>query len=191
MCGRYCINEDTIKLVKQMKSDSEFSSEICPGDIYPSQKAWIIIKDVKKFKVKDIKWGFKNSSGKIIINVRSESAEQKKMFSLAVKNRRCVVLSSGFYEWNSHGEKFKFLRNDSEALFMAGIYDVQNGEERFAVLTTMANESVSKIHSRMPLILEKEQIRTWLRESEDYKEILNQKPVQVKYENDYQQLKLF
>ncbi len=35
-------------------------------------------------------------------------------------------------------------------------------ERRFVILTTAANESMRKVHDRMPLILEKEQLADWL-----------------------------
>ena len=191
LCGRFYINNDIISLIKRLKSDSEFSLEISAGDIFPSQKAWIITKDNNKFDAKEIKWGFKNGSSGLIINVRSETVFQKKMFCNAIEKRRCVIPSSGFYEWSTTKEKYKFFRKDNEALFMAGIYDADDDGERFAVLTTEANKSVSDIHGRMPLILEKSQVRKWLNENDEYKEILEQTPVELKRESDFEQLKLF
>ena len=41
---------------------------------------------------------------------------------------------------------------------MAGIFDVRGGEPCFSILTTAANDSMSKIHDRMPLVLEKNHI---------------------------------
>lgn len=191
LCGRFYINNDVISLIKRLKSDNEFSCEISPGDIFPSQKAWIITKHNNNFGAKEIKWGFKNSNNGLIINVRSETVFQKKMFSKAVEKRRCVIPSSGFYEWSAIKEKFKFYRKDHDTLYMAGIYDTNDDGERFAVLTTEANSSVSDIHGRMPLILEKNQVRKWLNETDEYKEILEQTPVDLDRKSDFEQLKLF
>lgn len=116
---------------------------------------------------------------------------QKKMFCNAIEKRRCVIPSSGFYEWSIIKEKYKFFRKDDEVLYMAGIYDTDDNGERFAVLTTEANASVLDIHGRMPLILEKSQVRKWLNENDEYKEILEQTPVELNREPDFEQLKLF
>ena len=113
------------------------------------------------------------------------------MFSKAVEKRRCVIPSSGFYEWSTIKEKYKFFRKDEETLYMAGIYDTNDDGERFAVLTTEANSSVSDIHGRMPLILEKNQVRKWLNETDEYKYILEQTPVELNRKSDFEQLKLF
>ncbi len=191
MCGRFYINNEVISLIKKLKNDSEFSCEISPCDILPSQTAWVIIKDSNNFGARKIEWGFKNASSGLIINVRSETVFQKKMFCKAVEKRRCVIPSSGFYEWSAEKEKFRFYRKDKDILFMAGIYDTDESGERFAVLTTEANLSVLGIHDRMPLILEKNQVRKWLGKNDEYKEILAQTPVELNRKSDYEQLKLF
>lgn len=190
MCGRFFIDNNIISLIKQIQNDSEFSNEIFPGDILPSQNAWVITKNNNKFNAKEIKWGFKYS-GKLIINVRSETASQKRMFSNALEKRRCIVPACGFYEWNKNKEKFKFTRKDDDTLFMAGIYDAEDDGERFAILTTKANGSMSPVHDRMPLIIEKDQVRKWLEENDDYKNIIEQIPVDLNSQSDFEQLKLF
>ena len=50
-----------------------------------------------------------------------------------------------------------FTRSDSTVMYLAGFCDWFENERRFVILTTAANESMKKVHDRMPLILEKEQ----------------------------------
>lgn len=49
---------------------------------------------------------------------------------------------------------------------MAGLTRIYNGEKRYVILTTAANESVQAIHHRMPVILRREEIHAWLTDPE-------------------------
>ena len=73
---------------------------------------------------------------------------------------------------------------------MAGIADLFDEEVRFVILTTAANESMIKVHDRMPLILEQEQLEDWF-DNEKMQAILRQKPVMLKRQAEYEQLSLF
>ena len=58
------------------------------------------------------------------------------------------------------------------------------------ILTTAANESMKKVHDRMPLILEKEQLRDWF-SNDKMGAILHQKSVMLKRQVEYEQQSLF
>lgn len=73
---------------------------------------------------------------------------------------------------------------------MAGFCDRFENEKLFMILTTAANESMRKVHDRMPLILEKEQLEDWF-DDRKMEEILHQVPVQLKREAEYEQQSLF
>jgi len=71
-------------------------SEFMRGEVFPTNIAPVVMHD----GALAVKWGFphwKNSG--VIINARSETALEKKMFGKPLRERRCVVPSSGFYEW--------------------------------------------------------------------------------------------
>lgn len=78
-----------------------------------------------------------------------------------------------------------YLRNIS-ALFC----DWFENERRFVIMTTAANESMIKVHDRMPLILEKGQLKDWF-DDRKMEQILHQVPVQLKREAEYEQQSLF
>ena len=63
-------------------------------------------------------------------------------------------------------------------------------ERRFVIMTTAANESMIKVHDRMPLILEKGQLKDWF-DDRKMEQILHQVPVQLKREAEYEQQSLF
>ena len=69
---------------------------------------------------------------------------------------------------------------------MAGFCDWFENELRFVILTTAANESMRKVHDRMPVILEKEQLSDWF-DDRKMEQILHQVPVQLKRETEYEQ----
>jgi len=116
------------------------------------------------FWAKDLKIGTKT------INARSEGIEAKPAFREAVKQRRCVVPATGFFEWGGEpGRKQPFaITLPGQPLFaFAGLWERWKpaaGEpvETFTIVTTEANEQVAKIHDRMPVILPMDAIDTWL-----------------------------
>jgi len=115
------------------------------------------------FWVKDSKQAAKIRFG--TFNARSETVFEKPSFKHAVKKQRCLVLASGFYEWQElEGQKYPyFIQLRQHKLFaLAGIWDEWHnkatGEKTvsFSIITTQANPMMSKIHNskkRMPVIL--------------------------------------
>ena len=105
-----------------------------------------------------------------LINARAEGIEEKPSFRSPFKHRRCIIPASGFYEW-LHVENRKqpyFIRPlDGRYFAMAGIWEHWQGKDgkiinSCAIITTTANTLMSKIHDRMPAILEKRHIAVWL-----------------------------
>jgi hypothetical protein len=72
-------------------------------------------------------WGFPNFRSKsgVIINARAETALDKKTFRESLLSRRCVIPSTGFFEWTKTGAKKKYLFRETgkSLLYMAGIYN--------------------------------------------------------------------
>ena len=71
--------------------------------------------------------------------------------------------------------------------YFAGVYRMEKGVPRFVILTTQANESMVKIHDRMPLIIKEEQIEEWLGGMEGCKALLGQVPEKLKKSMEYEQ----
>lgn len=102
------------------------------------------------------------STGRAVINARSETAATKPMFRDAFERRRCVLPVSGFYEWRTaiDGEKqpYYITRRDGAPMLLAGLWDRAGEAERAAdgcvILTTTPNAVVAPIHDRMPCVLE-------------------------------------
>ena len=73
---------------------------------------------------------------------------------------------------------------------MAGCYN-QYDQDRFVILTTDANPSVSPVHERMPLILEPDELESWVLDDRATEFILHKTPVMLKSSTEYKQMSLF
>ena len=198
MCGRYYVDDDTAreieKLVRQVdeKMRKAETIHLQAGDIHPSELAPVIVTDDKGLCYRWQRWGFPGFSGKqLIINARSESALEKRMFRESVEHRRVVVPATWFYEWNKNKEKSIFYRENQPVLYMAGLYNHYQDEDRFVILTTAANDSMKPVHDRMPLLLEHDEIGKWLFEDRLTEAFLQKKPALLERRADFEQMSLF
>jgi len=114
-------------------------------------------------------WAKDRSIGNKLINAKAETITGKPSFRSAFRNRRCLVLSDGFYEWKKDKEKipYRIRMKDGSPFAMAGIWDrwtTTDGEiiNSFSIITTGSNEKVALIHDRMPVILQAENEGKWL-----------------------------
>jgi len=175
MCGRYLIEDEVYAdmwlIMNEIERKAELRSQMAVGEVFPTNIAPVITND----GASGVKWGFphwKNSG--VIINARAETAFEKNMFRKPLLERRCVIPSSGFYEWTRAGsgkkkDKFLLRRPDTHILYMAGMVNTfrdADGNEysAFVILTTAANEFVAPIHDRMPVILASDEKDYWLRD---------------------------
>ena len=118
------------------------------------------------------------------LNAKSETIFEKASFKYSIRNKRCLILCSGFFEWQKvKGKKYPYyisLQND-EVFVFGGIWsswtDTESGEiiNTYAVITVEANELVGKIHNtkkRMPLILEPEKALQWIDKNSTFSRLL-------------------
>ena len=115
-------------------------------------------------------WAKDPAIGARLINARSETVTEKPSFRAAFRQRRCLVLADGFYEWQRQERKkqpFYFRLQDGQPFAFAGLWErwkAPNGEamESCTILTTEANELLRPIHDRMPVILDPKDYELWL-----------------------------
>lgn len=166
MCGRFQFSVEESKELRQIMEEVQknLNTEIRTGEIFPTNLSPILTWENGKQKPELYKWGFPKFRGSgVIINARVETILEKPMFRKSMEEKRCVIPTSGFFEWSQDGKKQKYLfrRPGEIELYLAGIYNVFQGTPCFVVLTTQANESVAAVHSRMPVILSKDALQTW------------------------------
>jgi putative SOS response-associated peptidase YedK len=102
-------------------------------------------------------------------NARAETVAQKPMFRSAFKRTRCIVPASGYYEWRAveGGKQPYFISAASgEVLSIAGLWDecpeTSEGILSATLIVTAANDFTRQIHDRMPVLLERHNLDTWL-----------------------------
>ena len=126
---------------------------------------------------------------KNIINARSEAAGEKRMFKEPLRNKRCVIPSTGFFEWMHAGgkakEKYHFIQPSKRMLYMAGVsakYRVKNSDipvDCFVILTRDANRYMVDVHDRMPVIICEEEIINWLNDESFVPFALNRDTIEL------------
>ena len=193
MCGRYYVDDDTAKEIERIiRIADEKVRKITATDIHPTDMAPILMADDRTFCCHMQKWGLPGFDGKqIIFNARSESVLEKPTFREAMMKRRIVIPAAGFYEWNIRKEKSAFYRKDHSILFMAGLYNIYEDDDRFVILTTAANSSMEPVHDRMPLLLTEEELLPWLLDTDAARKLLIKVPYLLERKTDFEQMSLF
>lgn len=176
MCGRYHFEPGDFQDILSVVKDVE--ERLKAGEMFPTNHAPVIL---GKEDVDFYHWGFPNFRNKRpIINARSETVAEKPMFTKAFQQQRCIIPTSGFYEWDGKdldekGRKRKYIFHgkDSNRLFLAGIWRIFDEVPSFVILTTDANPSI-EIHHRMPLILPEDSMYQWIKNEDDARTFLEQ-----------------
>lgn len=135
---------------------------------------------------------------RMTLNARNDTIFEKPSFREAIMRKRCIVPSTGYFEWRHEGTRkipyYLFLKE--EPIFsMAGIYDTwldkTTGEEHstFSIITTDTNPLTDYIHNtkhRMPAILSKKDEEKWLDKSLSKEQIESMlKPYEVEKMDAY------
>lgn len=170
MCGRYSLyteeeNQEIMRIVRNL--DQRYpQNSMKHGEIFPTNQAPILQIENSQIMPALSTWGFPRFNAKgVIINARSETADERPMFRKSLHMRRCAVPSTGFFEWSQNTQKkikYRFRFPNQDVLYMAGIYNEFQGESRFVILTTEANLSMMDIHNRMPIILPSDKVEDWI-----------------------------
>jgi putative SOS response-associated peptidase YedK len=146
-------------------------------NIAPSQLVNIVRQDVSGHReLVPVNWGLipawakDPSIGHSLINARAETVAEKPSFRSAYRHRRCLIPASGYFEWQKEDDKkqpWYIKGHEDRPLSIAGLWEhwqSPDGSEiqTCAIITTTANVLMAPIHDRMPLILPRESIDTWL-----------------------------
>lgn len=175
MCKRYALKciDLTNQTMLVVDADIWFPSHF---NIAPSSKNPVIIAAPNGNHLKMMEWGLVPHWATDIrtmprpANARAERLMERPMFRDLLKDHRCLVPASGFYEWKREGARkvpFYFCRKDRALLLFAGMFDNWQdltGEmrETYTIITTVPNNVIAPIHDRMPVILTEEGVQRWL-----------------------------
>jgi len=182
MCGRSTLIGNTKSIIKNFCIDNWDSKKIIPDyNICPSSYTPVLICENKKRVVKDMRWGLipswaSNSSiGNQMINARSESILKKPSFQGLVDNNRCIIFSSGYFEWKKIKKQkrvFYIRKSTNEILPFAGLWTSWKSKNSkiihsYTIITGKAQKNLQHIHHRMPVILNKNNIAEWINSKKD------------------------
>lgn len=186
MCGRFYIETDDtpdelIALInhaelKARRNDPAFA--IPRGEIRPGDHAAVIARSRALNKsVFPMQWGFRMDK-RLIINARSETAAQKPTFRASMKERRCVIPVSAYFEWDHRCKplvKYRFEHPGSPVMYLAGLYRLEEAAPlpAFTILTRDAAQDIACFHDRMPVILPPQMVDDWLQPAVDPHAVMN------------------
>ena len=180
MCGRYSLAREKSEV--RVGSERVLRQGRARYNIAPTQHAPVIRRTARGLSVEELRWGLvprwsrgeaggSGATGGPLVNARAETVPGKPAFRESFRDRRCLVLADGFYEWQSLGrskQPWRFTRSDGGVFLMAGLWEswLPPGQatplETFTVITTAPNTVVAPVHDRMPACLDPESARLWL-----------------------------
>ncbi|WP_132958602.1 SOS response-associated peptidase [Rhizobium sp. BK251] len=187
MCGRFALTA-TPEEVREILGLLDIEDFPARYNIAPTQPILIVIagegqergSNLPDRRALLVRWGFTPSwvkdpkSFPLLINARAETAIGKATFRAAMRHRRILVPASGFYEWHRPP---KGSREKSQAYWVrpknggmiafAGLMETWSSADGSeidtgAILTVPANQTVSAIHDRMPVVIRPEDFSRWL-----------------------------
>ena len=186
MCGRYTLISPA-KTIAQQFQLLEIPSLSPRYNIAPSQPVAAVRQSPEsgERELTLFRWGLvpfwaKDSKiGSRMINARSETAAEKPAFRAAFKQRRCLVLADGFYEWQrlARGKQpFYIHLRGGQPFAIAGLWERWEGPdgllESCTLLTTEPNDLLRPSHNRMPVILHPQDYDLWLNPGIQERELL-------------------
>ncbi|MCB1219888.1 MAG: SOS response-associated peptidase [Planctomycetales bacterium] len=170
MCGRFTMTRSLEDLMLRFDLEDASGVSLRPNyNTAPGQQIAVVHVEPGGRVLSMMRWGLIPSWAKDpavgfrMINARSETAAEKPSFRSAFRRRRCIIPADGFYEWHktTSGAKQPYLigSQDQPLMALAGLWetweDPESGDDvdSATILTTAANEFMSRIHDRMPVIL--------------------------------------
>ena len=175
MCGRFTITHPNEALAALFSADT--GNDLPPEPRYnvcPTQSISVVTSASGRRRLRAMRWGFlpqwykSPTDGPVIINARADTIATKPAFREAVRQRRCIIPASGFYEWQTGTDGSKlpwyFTRSDGKPLAFAGLWQRWQDLETCAIVSTDAGPGMAGLHHREPVILEPADWPLWLGE---------------------------
>jgi putative SOS response-associated peptidase YedK len=208
MCFHYALSKKAQDLEHRYKAkfkETDLFEPIFHGSAFEKRK-WPVITNNNLQNIQQLRWGLIPSWIKtpeeakkistLTINAVSETAFDKPSFRNSISKKRCLIPSTGFFEWQTiKSIKYPYFitLKDQPIFSMAGLWeewtDTNTGEiiNTFSILTTNANPFMEKIHNtkkRMPVILPEDIEMEWLNNDLKKDDILSLcKPIDNKLMN--------
>lgn len=182
MCGRMAVTLPPDAMARLFAAAP--ANDLPQGPNYnvcPTNRVHIVTSDgAGQRRLGAMRWGLiphwykKPNDGPLLINARAETIAEKPAFRSAARDRRGLIVASGFYEWTKdeagNRNPWYITRSDGAPLAFAAVWQSwkdAEGQEMptCAVVTCAANRAMQAIHHRMPVVLEEEDWPLWLGEA--------------------------
>jgi putative SOS response-associated peptidase YedK len=176
MCGRYMLTSP-VDALRQLFRFEQLPNLMPRYNVAPTDEMPIVRRSRQGGRELAImRWGLipswakDKAIGARTINARADSLETRPAFREAFRKRRCLVLANGFYEWRREGkikQPYLIRLKSGEPFGFAGLWEFWAGPAQeeirsFTIVTTVANDAVAPLHSRMPVILDPDAYDLWL-----------------------------
>ena len=178
MCGRFVGYRKLEQLQEYFPIDMVYAQAVANYNVAPTQQILAIARIDGVNVLDNYHWGLvpfwaeDTAIGYKMINARSETVATKPGFREAFKKRRCLILADGFFEWlqQKGGKQPMFIsRPDQAPIAFAGLWESWHSKEipdqayrSCTIITRQAVGPVSKLHHRMPVILDPGAYDAWL-----------------------------
>ena len=176
MCGRFGLGGSATTLIAQFNVQ-ENAAWTARYNLAPSQDVLTVVQTAESGRqLRKMRWGLipawakDPGIGSRLINARAETVATKPAFRRPLRERRCLILTDGFYEWEPRAGRKQpwFIRmRDRGPFAFAGLWDRwrdPNGRDldSCTIITTAPNALIRPFHHRMPVILAPEHYDLWL-----------------------------
>jgi putative SOS response-associated peptidase YedK len=176
MCGRFsaAISATTLASHFNVQESVDWRERY---NLAPSQEVPTVVQSAGAAReIRRMRWGLipswakDPSIGIRLINARAETAATKPAFRGALRERRCLIATDGFYEWQAQGRRKQpwcIRMADGRPFAFAGLRELWTDPEGVAIesctiITTTPNDLIGRIHHRMPVVLSPGDYDRWL-----------------------------
>ena len=194
MCGKFELKtkfEELPSILKQYYP-SGLNSKYEPQNLIRPNDSILVIKNEGIIKTTFMVWGFISPWAKDPLdkesprpfNARSETVDEKRLFSGSWKYKRCLIPASGFFEKN-----YRIRKENYETFWLGGIWSQwlsPDGAdlESCCVLTTKPNKLIKPFHNRMPVIVPSGYEEQWIEQVKDAYKLKSLFPIMLGWSPD-------
>ena len=165
MCGRFISTEKKVNIKKLFHNSKIVNYTNESYNVSPSDLINVVYESDNNFLIDTFNWSYsffnkQNNNTQFVINARIETINDKYLFKDSFVKRKCLIVANGYYEWRKiDNQKQPYLISipRNELLFFGAIWriEIRNNKQTnvACIITKAANQKLSYIHDRMPLIM--------------------------------------
>ena len=141
MCGRFALTlpHEAVAELFDAAPDPSLMMRGPRYNICPTQEVEVCRIGAEGREMARLRWGYiphwykAPNGGPLLINARGETIAEKPAFRAACRERRAVIIATGFYEWTRQGETrlpWYITRTDGAPLAFAAVWQDKHCDVR-------------------------------------------------------------